>query len=151
MIANRHYAIGGFSAFPDWFPTGIDGQAARTPSCRARRRRWLALGHAPPGSIVLVHPNGNEEAGLRFFRAVAAGKNAEAVPFAQRGAVNQFPPKRCRRFFIEQSNRFGWRTTMENETRMDRLQAPTRRPSRNDVAIRKEGAGVGQSHDREVD
>ena len=29
---------------------------------------WLALGPRPrPGSIVLVHPNGNEEAGLRIF------------------------------------------------------------------------------------
>jgi hypothetical protein len=29
---------------------------------------WLALGPRPrPGSIVLVHPNGNEQAGLRIF------------------------------------------------------------------------------------
>ncbi|QGM44519.1 polysaccharide deacetylase [Methylocystis heyeri] len=37
---------------------------------------WLALGPPPrPGSIVLVHPNGNEEAGLKIFnRLVAQGK-----------------------------------------------------------------------------
>jgi hypothetical protein len=37
---------------------------------------WLALGPRPrPGSIVLVHPNGNEEAGLRIFsRLLEQGK-----------------------------------------------------------------------------
>ena len=37
---------------------------------------WLALGPRPrPGSIVLVHPNGNEEAGLRIFsRLTQQGK-----------------------------------------------------------------------------
>jgi hypothetical protein len=37
---------------------------------------WLALGPPPrPGSIVLVHPNGNEPAGLRIFsKLLAAGK-----------------------------------------------------------------------------
>ena len=30
---------------------------------------WLALGHKPtPGSIVLVHPNGNEEIGLKIYQ-----------------------------------------------------------------------------------
>jgi hypothetical protein len=33
---------------------------------------WLAIGERPgPGSIVLVHPNGNEPAGLRLFAADA--------------------------------------------------------------------------------
>ena len=37
---------------------------------------WLALGPRPrPGSVVLVHPNGNEEAGLRIFsRLMQQGK-----------------------------------------------------------------------------
>lgn len=37
---------------------------------------WLALGPRPrPGSIVLVHPNGNEQAGLRIFsRLMRQGK-----------------------------------------------------------------------------
>jgi hypothetical protein len=37
---------------------------------------WLALGPLPrPGSIILVHPNGNEEAGLKIFsRLDAQGK-----------------------------------------------------------------------------
>ncbi len=37
---------------------------------------WLALGPPPrPGSIVLVHPNGNEEIGLKLFsRLLAQGK-----------------------------------------------------------------------------
>jgi hypothetical protein len=42
---------------------------------------WLALGPRPrPGSIVLVHPNGNEEAGLRIFsRLTRQGKILEPL------------------------------------------------------------------------
>jgi hypothetical protein len=49
---------------------------------------WLALGPRPrPGSIVLVHPNGNEEAGLRIFsRLTQQGKMPR--PFR---ALNEAP------------------------------------------------------------
>ena len=42
---------------------------------------WLAIGQKPgPGSIVLVHPNGNEPEGLRRF-AAAIAKGTLAQPF----------------------------------------------------------------------
>ncbi len=42
---------------------------------------WLAIGQKPgPGSIVLVHPNGNEPEGLRRF-AAAIAHGAIAQPF----------------------------------------------------------------------
>jgi hypothetical protein len=49
---------------------------------------WLALGPPPrPGSVVLVHPNGNEPAGLRIFaRLLASGRMPK--PFR---AINEAP------------------------------------------------------------
>ncbi len=49
---------------------------------------WLALGLRPrPGSIVLVHPNGNEPAGLRlFWRLLETG----AMPLPLR-SINDAP------------------------------------------------------------
>ena len=60
------------------------GLASNAPLMRAVRRHhlialgadaWLAIGQKPgPGSIILVHPNGNEETGLRVFaRDLAQG------------------------------------------------------------------------------
>lgn len=53
---------------------------------------WLALGPAPrPGSIVLVHPNGNEPFGLKiFFRLLENGK----IPRPLR-AINEAPPRQA--------------------------------------------------------
>ena len=49
---------------------------------------WLAIGQKPgPGSIVLVHPNGNEPAGLKAFSAdLAHAGDPEAARTADRGA-----------------------------------------------------------------
>ena len=49
---------------------------------------WLALGPAPrPGSIVLVHPNGNEPGGLKLFmKYLASGKMPQ--PFRR---INEAP------------------------------------------------------------
>ena len=48
---------------------------------------WLALNQTPrDGSIMLVHPNGNEERGLKIYQRDADWQAAGAAQTARRGA-----------------------------------------------------------------
>ena len=73
------------------------GLISSAPLMQAARRHhlialgadaWLAIGQRPrPGSIVLVHPNGNEEIGLKMFDRDLAQRNDRAAAGAARGGA----------------------------------------------------------------